>query len=91
MKVQKDAAPLAETALTDTCGFVPAAGVLAFVFSVVAVQGGLQTWAVSVLGVISLLCLILTMIVWRQPQSKAKLAFKVTCCPFLVYFLTVSA
>lgn len=58
-------------------------GVLAFAFSIVAVQGRLQTWAVSVLCVISLLCLILTVIVWRQPQSKAKLAFKVPLLPFL--------
>ncbi|XP_075892886.1 high affinity cationic amino acid transporter 1-like isoform X2 [Nelusetta ayraudi] len=58
-------------------------GVLVFAFSIVAVQGRLQTWAVSVLCVISLLCLILTVVVWRQPQSKAKLAFKVPLLPFL--------
>lgn len=33
----------------------------------------------SVLGVITVLCLIVILIVWRQPQSKAKLAFKVRC------------
>nr|XP_046245630.1 high affinity cationic amino acid transporter 1-like isoform X2 [Scatophagus argus] len=58
-------------------------GVLVFVFSVVAVQGGLATWSVCVLVIILVVCLILTIIVWRQPQSKAKLAFKVPLLPFL--------
>ncbi|GAA6215836.1 high affinity cationic amino acid transporter 1-like [Lates japonicus] len=52
-------------------------GVLVCVFSVVAVQGGLAPWSMSILCVIMVVCLILTLIVWRQPQSKAKLAFKV--------------
>lgn len=54
-------------------------GVMVFVFSVVAVQGGLATWSLCVLGTVLVVCLILTIIVWRQPQSKAKLAFKVEC------------
>lgn len=54
-------------------------GVLVFVFGVVAVQGGLQTWSVSVLCLIFATCLILMLVVWRQPQSKTKLAFKVEC------------
>lgn len=54
-------------------------GALVFVFSVVAVHGGLQTWSVSVLSVIFAACLILTFVVWRQPQSKTQLAFKVEC------------
>ncbi|XP_076591870.1 high affinity cationic amino acid transporter 1-like [Chaetodon auriga] len=58
-------------------------GVLVCVFSVVAVQGGLAAWSVSILGIILVVCLILTFIVWRQPQSKAKLAFKVPLLPFL--------
>ncbi|XP_035536020.1 high affinity cationic amino acid transporter 1-like isoform X1 [Morone saxatilis] len=58
-------------------------GVLVFVFSVVAVHGGLAPWSLSVLSVIFLVCLILTFIVWRQPQSKTKLAFKVPLLPFL--------
>lgn len=61
------------------------AGVLVFAFSMVAVHGGLQTWSLSVLSVILGVCLILTFIVWRQPQSKASLVFKVDCllsqCP----------
>uniref|UniRef100_A0A8C4IIX0 Cationic amino acid transporter C-terminal domain-containing protein n=1 Tax=Dicentrarchus labrax TaxID=13489 RepID=A0A8C4IIX0_DICLA len=58
-------------------------GVLVFVFSVVAVHGGLAPWSLSVLSIIFLVCLILTFIVWRQPQSKTKLAFKVPLLPFL--------
>ncbi|XP_022604597.1 high affinity cationic amino acid transporter 1-like isoform X1 [Seriola dumerili] len=58
-------------------------GVLVCVFSVVAVQGGLATWSLSVLSVIMLVCLILTFIVCRQPQSKTKLAFKVPLLPFI--------
>uniref|UniRef100_A0A8P4GKP9 Cationic amino acid transporter C-terminal domain-containing protein n=1 Tax=Dicentrarchus labrax TaxID=13489 RepID=A0A8P4GKP9_DICLA len=60
-----------------------AACVLVFVFSVVAVHGGLAPWSLSVLSIIFLVCLILTFIVWRQPQSKTKLAFKVPLLPFL--------
>ncbi|XP_059187084.1 high affinity cationic amino acid transporter 1-like [Centropristis striata] len=58
-------------------------GVLVCVFSVVAVQGGLAAWSLSVLSIIMVVCLIVTFIVWRQPQSKAKLAFKVPLLPFL--------
>lgn len=58
-------------------------GVLVCVFSVVAVQGGLAPWSVAVCCVILVVCLILTVIVWRQPQNKAKLAFKVPLLPFL--------
>ncbi|XP_042342478.1 high affinity cationic amino acid transporter 1-like [Plectropomus leopardus] len=58
-------------------------GVLVCVFSVVAVQGGLASWSVPVLCVIMVVCLIFTFIVWRQPQSKAKLAFKVPLLPFV--------
>lgn len=58
-------------------------GVLVCVFSVVAVHGGLASWSVSVLSTIMVVCLILTLIVWRQPQSKTKLAFKVPLLPFV--------
>ncbi|XP_010737100.3 high affinity cationic amino acid transporter 1 [Larimichthys crocea] len=58
-------------------------GVLVCVFCVVAVQGGLAAWSLSVLSIILVVCLILTFIVWRQPQSKAKLAFKVPLLPVL--------
>ncbi|XP_015246886.1 PREDICTED: high affinity cationic amino acid transporter 1-like [Cyprinodon variegatus] len=58
-------------------------GVLVCVFSVVAVQGGTAHWSVSLLIVIMVACLLLTFIVFRQPQSKAKLAFKVPLLPFI--------
>uniref|UniRef100_A0A7N6AYM5 Cationic amino acid transporter C-terminal domain-containing protein n=1 Tax=Anabas testudineus TaxID=64144 RepID=A0A7N6AYM5_ANATE len=58
-------------------------GVLVCVFSVVAVQGGLAPWSVSALCIILVVCLILTFIVCRQPQSKEKLAFKVPFLPFI--------
>lgn len=54
-------------------------GVLVCVFSIVAVQGGLAPWSLAILSVIMLICLIITAIVCRQPQSKTKLAFKVKC------------
>uniref|UniRef100_A0A665UNA1 High affinity cationic amino acid transporter 1-like n=1 Tax=Echeneis naucrates TaxID=173247 RepID=A0A665UNA1_ECHNA len=44
---------------------------------------GLASWSVATLTVIMLSCLILTFIVWRQPQSKTKLAFKVPLLPIL--------
>ncbi|KAI9547981.1 High affinity cationic amino acid transporter 1 [Dissostichus eleginoides] len=58
-------------------------GVLVFVFSIVAVHGGLAAWSVSVLCIIVLVCIIVTVVVWRQPQSKTKLAFKVPLLPVL--------
>uniref|UniRef100_A0A3Q3M752 High affinity cationic amino acid transporter 1-like n=1 Tax=Mastacembelus armatus TaxID=205130 RepID=A0A3Q3M752_9TELE len=58
-------------------------GVLVCVFSVVAVHGGLATWSVSVLCVILVVCLILTFVVRRQPESKVKLAFKVPLLPYV--------
>ncbi|KAI4815083.1 hypothetical protein KUCAC02_005249 [Chaenocephalus aceratus] len=58
-------------------------GILVFVFSIVAVHGGLAAWSVSVLCIIVLVCIIVTVVVWRQPQSKTKLAFKVPLLPVL--------
>ncbi|XP_061575728.1 high affinity cationic amino acid transporter 1-like isoform X2 [Cololabis saira] len=58
-------------------------GVLVCVFAVVAVQGGMAAWSLSVLAVTVVICLILVVIVLRQPQSKAKLAFKVPLLPFI--------
>ncbi|KAG7479210.1 hypothetical protein JOB18_020865 [Solea senegalensis] len=58
-------------------------GVLVFVFSVIAVQGGLASWSVTLLVIIMLMCLILCVVVCRQPQSKAKLSFKVPLLPFV--------
>ncbi|XP_028275858.1 high affinity cationic amino acid transporter 1-like [Parambassis ranga] len=58
-------------------------GVLVCVFGVVAVQGGLAPWSLSILSITMVICLMLTFIVFRQPQSKAKLAFKVPLLPFI--------
>uniref|UniRef100_A0A673MH61 High affinity cationic amino acid transporter 1-like n=1 Tax=Sinocyclocheilus rhinocerous TaxID=307959 RepID=A0A673MH61_9TELE len=58
-------------------------GVLVCVFSVVAVQGGFQIWALAVLATLAVACLIITMLIWRQPESKTKLSFKVPLLPFL--------
>ncbi|KAF7668215.1 hypothetical protein LDENG_00026160 [Lucifuga dentata] len=58
-------------------------GILVCVFSVVAVHGGVADRSLCVLGVIMVICLIITFVVWRQPQSKAKLAFTVPLLPFL--------
>ncbi|MEQ2188922.1 hypothetical protein GOODEAATRI_019921 [Goodea atripinnis] len=52
-------------------------GVLVCVFSVMAVHGGMAPWSLSLLSIIMVVCLLLTVVVFRQPQSKAKLAFKV--------------
>ncbi|XP_066534999.1 high affinity cationic amino acid transporter 1b [Hoplias malabaricus] len=58
-------------------------GVLVCVFCIVAVQGGLEVWSLSVLSVLALLCFMVTMLIWRQPESKTKLSFKVPLLPFL--------
>ncbi|KAM9317687.1 high affinity cationic amino acid transporter 1-like [Pholidichthys leucotaenia] len=58
-------------------------GVLVCVFGVVAVQGGFASWSLSILSIVGVLCLFLTFIMLRQPQSKTKLAFKVPLLPFL--------
>ncbi|XP_035479775.2 high affinity cationic amino acid transporter 1 isoform X2 [Scophthalmus maximus] len=58
-------------------------GVLVFVFSIIAVQGGLAPWSVTILTIVMAICLMLCFIVCRQPQSKAKLAFKVPLLPFV--------
>ncbi|KAL7847624.1 hypothetical protein AOLI_G00223420 [Acnodon oligacanthus] len=58
-------------------------GFLILVFSVLAVQGGATNWSVAILSVIAMVCLILTFIIWRQPQSKSKLSFKVPLLPFI--------
>ncbi|XP_037630305.1 high affinity cationic amino acid transporter 1-like isoform X1 [Sebastes umbrosus] len=58
-------------------------GVLVCVFSVVAVHGGFAAWSVAILCTIMAVCLIITFVVWRQPQSKTKLAFKVPLLPFV--------
>lgn len=58
-------------------------GVLVCVFGIVAVQGGAAHWSLALLAVLFVVCFILTAIVWRQPQSKAKVAFKVPLLPIV--------
>ncbi|XP_073718750.1 high affinity cationic amino acid transporter 1b [Misgurnus anguillicaudatus] len=58
-------------------------GVLVCVFCVVAVQGGFQTWTYVILIALGLVCFVITLIIWRQPESKTKLSFKVPLLPFL--------
>ncbi|XP_057176680.1 high affinity cationic amino acid transporter 1 isoform X1 [Triplophysa rosa] len=58
-------------------------GVLILTFSVLAVLGGIAVWNIVSLVVLFCLCLILTFIIWKQPQSKTKLSFKVPLLPFI--------
>ncbi|KAI4892040.1 hypothetical protein NFI96_012538 [Prochilodus magdalenae] len=58
-------------------------GVLVCVFCIVAVQGGLEVWSLSLLGVLAAVCFVITVLIWRQPESKTKLSFKVPLLPFL--------
>ncbi|MCJ8740211.1 hypothetical protein PDJAM_G00056240 [Pangasius djambal] len=58
-------------------------GVLVCVFCIVAVQGKFQVWSLVMLGVLVGVCLLFTLLIWRQPESKTKLSFKVPLLPFL--------
>ncbi|TMS14620.1 High affinity cationic amino acid transporter 1 [Larimichthys crocea] len=58
-------------------------GTLILLFSVLAVQGGIALWNIIALSVIFMACLLLTFIIWRQPESKTKLSFKVPLLPFV--------
>ncbi|XP_061754560.1 high affinity cationic amino acid transporter 1 [Nerophis ophidion] len=58
-------------------------GLLILVFSVLAVQGGSALWNLVVLSLIFIICLVLVFVIWRQPESKTKLSFKVPLLPFL--------
>uniref|UniRef100_A0A672HDN0 Solute carrier family 7 member 1a n=1 Tax=Salarias fasciatus TaxID=181472 RepID=A0A672HDN0_SALFA len=60
-----------------------ALGLLILVFSILAVQGGTATWNIAALGALFLVCLLLVFIIWRQPESKTKLSFKVPLLPFI--------
>lgn len=42
-----------------------------------AVQGGTAAWNIVALTVIFMVCLLLVFVIWRQPESKTKLSFKV--------------
>ncbi|XP_023681892.1 high affinity cationic amino acid transporter 1-like [Paramormyrops kingsleyae] len=58
-------------------------GVLICAMCIVAVHGGLALWSWVLLLILGLICLVLTLIIWRQPESKTKLSFKVPLLPFL--------
>ncbi|KAM4546558.1 high affinity cationic amino acid transporter 1 isoform 3-T4 [Fundulus diaphanus] len=58
-------------------------GLLILTFSVLAVQGGFASWNMVALSVIFMVCLVLVFIIWRQPESKTKLSFKVPLLPFI--------
>ncbi|XP_060910917.1 high affinity cationic amino acid transporter 1 isoform X1 [Labrus mixtus] len=58
-------------------------GTLILAFSVLAVQGGTASWNIVILSVIFMVCVFLTFVVGRQPESKTKLSFKVPLLPFL--------
>ncbi|KPP75734.1 high affinity cationic amino acid transporter 1-like [Scleropages formosus] len=58
-------------------------GLLICTFCVVAVHGGPHTWTLVVLGILAMICLFITLVIWRQPESKTKLPFKVPLVPFL--------
>ncbi|KAG1970620.1 high affinity cationic amino acid transporter 1 isoform X1 [Pimephales promelas] len=58
-------------------------GMLILSFSLLAVLGGTAVWNIVTLSVLFSLCVIITFIIWRQPESKTKLSFKVPLLPFL--------
>ncbi|XP_032432469.1 high affinity cationic amino acid transporter 1-like isoform X3 [Xiphophorus hellerii] len=60
-----------------------AIGMLILAFSILAVQGGLTSWNMVALSLIFMVCLVLVFIIWRQPESKTKLSFKVPLLPFI--------
>ncbi|KAK5917927.1 hypothetical protein CgunFtcFv8_002737 [Champsocephalus gunnari] len=58
-------------------------GTLILAFCILAVQGGFAVWNIVAISVIFMVCLVLTFIIWRQPESKTKLSFKVPLLPFI--------
>ncbi|XP_012686374.2 high affinity cationic amino acid transporter 1-like isoform X2 [Clupea harengus] len=59
-------------------------GLLVCVFCVVAAQETvLAIWSLLLLVVLAVVCLLITVVIGRQPQSKTKLSFKVPLLPVL--------
>lgn len=52
-------------------------GTLILAFSILAVQAGIVAWNMVILSVIFMVCLLLVFIIWRQPESRTPLSFKV--------------
>lgn len=48
------------------------------VFCIVAVQGAFQVWSLAMMGVLAGVGLLFSLLIWRQPESKTKLSFKVS-------------
>uniref|UniRef100_A0A3P9JIM8 Solute carrier family 7 member 1a n=1 Tax=Oryzias latipes TaxID=8090 RepID=A0A3P9JIM8_ORYLA len=60
-----------------------ALGLLILAFSILAVQAGIAAWNMVALSVIFMVCVLLVFIVWRQPESRTPLSFKVPLVPFI--------
>lgn len=58
-------------------------GLVILVFSILAVQGEGAAWSVVAMSVLAMVSLLLVFIIWRQPESRTKLSFKVPLLPFL--------
>uniref|UniRef100_A0A8C7YFQ0 Solute carrier family 7 member 1a n=1 Tax=Oryzias sinensis TaxID=183150 RepID=A0A8C7YFQ0_9TELE len=58
-------------------------GLLILAFSILAVQAGIAAWNMVALSVIFMVCVLLVFIVWRQPESRTPLSFKVPLVPFI--------
>ncbi|XP_027733496.1 high affinity cationic amino acid transporter 1 [Vombatus ursinus] len=63
-------------------------GILIIIFCVVTVLakkelGQGTPWVISVLVGLVFLCFVITLLIWRQPESKTKLSFKVPFLPLL--------
>uniref|UniRef100_A0A671LWQ2 High affinity cationic amino acid transporter 1-like n=1 Tax=Sinocyclocheilus anshuiensis TaxID=1608454 RepID=A0A671LWQ2_9TELE len=63
----------------DACEF----NAFKYFFSLMAVLGGSAMWNIVALCVLFSMCVIVTFIIWRQPESKTKLSFKVPLLPFI--------
>uniref|UniRef100_A0A8C7YCG2 Solute carrier family 7 member 1a n=1 Tax=Oryzias sinensis TaxID=183150 RepID=A0A8C7YCG2_9TELE len=58
-------------------------GLLIMIIRILAVQAGIAAWNMVALSVIFMVCVLLVFIVWRQPESRTPLSFKVPLVPFI--------
>ncbi|XP_033868293.1 high affinity cationic amino acid transporter 1-like isoform X1 [Acipenser ruthenus] len=61
-------------------------GVLIFTFCLITVLGRAATWSIVCLVLLAFSIAGITAIIWRQPENKTKLSFKVPLLPFLPVF-----
>ncbi|XP_041128046.1 high affinity cationic amino acid transporter 1-like isoform X1 [Polyodon spathula] len=61
-------------------------GVLIFTFCLITVLGGETTWSIVCLVLLAFSSAGVTALIWRQPENKAKLSFKVPLLPFVPVF-----